>query len=158
MVVSKPNNEVMGGTTMSTIPTELNEEEFCQRVGPYLSKAKRGFVCKIPLYKVFNYILYLLHTGCQWKQLPIDQDPDDPTKKEISYHAVYYHFRKWSTDGSLEKVWQNSIKAIKELLDLSELFLDVSPSIAKKGGESGAYQGRNKFKTTNILPFIVKND
>jgi hypothetical protein len=31
---------------------------------------------------VFNYILYRLHTGCQWERLPIDNDPDDPTKKK----------------------------------------------------------------------------
>ena len=39
-----------------------------------------------------------------------------------------------------------------EELDLSELPLDGSHAIAKKGGESVAYQGRKKAKTTNILP------
>ena len=37
-------------------------------------------------------------------------------------------------------------------LNLSELNLDVTHVIAKKGGESVAYQGRKKAKTTNILP------
>ena len=37
-------------------------------------------------------------------------------------------------------------------LNLSELNLDGSQAIAKKGGESVAYQGRKKAKTTNILP------
>ena len=41
---------------------------------------------------------------------------------------------------------------IKEDLNLSELNLDGSHAIAKKGGESVAYQGRKKAKTTNILP------
>ena len=66
---------------MSTIPVSLTENEFNEYVNPYLSKAKRGYVCKIPLYKVFNYILYCLHTGCQWDQLPIDPDPQDPEKR-----------------------------------------------------------------------------
>ncbi len=66
---------------MSTIPTSLTENQFDEHVLPNLSVAKRGFVCKIPLYKVFNYILYRLHTGCQWAQLPIDPDPNDPEKK-----------------------------------------------------------------------------
>ena len=48
---------------------------------PYLSTAKRGYECKIPLFKVFNYILYKLHTGCQWASLPIDPDPNDTEKK-----------------------------------------------------------------------------
>lgn len=67
---------------MSTIPVSLTEKEFNEHVNPYLSKAKRGYVCKIALFKVFNYILYRLHTGCQWDQLPIDLDAHDPEKKK----------------------------------------------------------------------------
>jgi transposase len=139
---------------MSTIPTELSQKQFETQVLPHLTTAKRGFVCKIPLYKVFNYILYWLHTGCQWKQLPIDPDPADPEKKEISYHAVYYHYRKWSRDGSLKQVWQNSIQTIEPALNLSEINLDGTHTLAKKGGQSVAYQGRKKAKTSNILPFM----
>ena len=139
---------------MSTIPTEISQKQFKKFVLPYLTTAKRGFVCKIPLYKVFNYILYRLHTGCQWKKLPIDLDPDDPEKKEISWDAVYYHYRKWSRDGSLKRVWQNSIEQVKDVLNLSEINLDGTHTPAKKGGESVAYQGRKKAKTSNILPFV----
>ena len=33
----------------------------------------------------------------------------EPTEeKEISYQAVYYHFRKWSRDGSFKRVHENS--------------------------------------------------
>ena len=137
---------------MSTIPTSLTEKQFDEHVRPYISVAKRGYECKIGLYKVFNYILYRLHTGCQWERLPIGADQDEPRKKEISWHAIYYHFRKWSRDGSLENVWQGSIMSIAADLNLSELNLDGSHAIAKKGGEAVAYQGRKKAKTTNILP------
>lgn len=41
---------------------------------------------------------------------------------------------------------------IGDELNLSELNLDGSHAVAKKGGESVAYQGRKKAKTTNILP------
>jgi transposase len=88
---------------MRTIPTSVTKEQFSRYILPFLSTAKRGFVCKIALYKVFNYILYRLHTGCQWAQLPLDADPAEPPKREISWDAVYYHFRKWSRDGSLER-------------------------------------------------------
>jgi len=67
---------------MSTIPTSLTEKQFNQHVRPYISTAKRGFECKVPLYKVFNYILYRLYTGCQWKQLPIEPDGEHPEKKK----------------------------------------------------------------------------
>ena len=94
----------------------------------------------------------MLHTGCQWYQLPIVAEPDNPDKKEISHDAVYYHFSKWSRDGSLQKVWEHSVMTITPALNLSEIILDGSHVIAKKGGEAVAYQGRKKAKTTNILP------
>jgi transposase len=136
---------------MSTIPTSLTEEQFDEHVRPYISTAKRGFECKIPLYKVFNYILYRWHTGCQWDQLPIEKE-EGSRKKEISHHAVYYHLRKWSKDYSLQKVWEGSIVTVGDDLNLSELNVDGSHTLAKKGGQSVAYQGRKKAKTSNILP------
>src|SRR5574340_662059 len=137
---------------MSTIPTSVTEEQFEEHISPFLSKAQRGYVCSIPLHRVFNYILHRLHTGCQWDQLPIERDPDDPSEPEISWQAVYYYYQKWSADGSLEQVWQHSIQMIKEDVDVSQLNLDGSHAIAKKGGEEVAYQGRKKAKTSNILP------
>jgi transposase len=65
---------------------------------------------------------------------------------------VYYHFQKWSADGSLKRVWQASIQTMRPALDLSRLNLDGSHAIAKKGGESVAYQRRKRAKTSNILP------
>ena len=69
---------------------------------------------------------------------------------------MYYHYRKWSRDGSLKRIWQHSIEAIHNLLDVSELNLDGSHTIGKKGGESVVYQGRKKAKTSNILPIFDK--
>ena len=122
---------------MSTIPTSITEEQFERHISPYLSKAKRGFVSSIPLYKIFNYILYWLHTGCQWPQLPMSADPQEPDKPELSYHAVYHHYRKWSKDGSLKQVLQQSIETIKADLKMTELNFDGSHIPAKKGGEAG---------------------
>ena len=42
-------------------------------------------------------------------------------------------------------------------LDLSQLNLDGSHALAKKGGESVAYQGRKRAKTSNILPIRDAN-
>ncbi len=137
---------------MSTIPTKLTQKQFEDHVSPYLSKAKRGYVSKIPLYKIFNYLLHWLYTGCQWSALSITAASPDSEKPEISYHTVYYHYRKWSQDGSLAAVWEHSIGTVLSDLDLSHLNLDGTHTIAKKGGESVAYQGRKKAKTSNILP------
>jgi len=142
---------------MSAIPTSVTEEQFREHILPFVSTAKRGFVSSIPLYRIFNYMLYRLHTGCQWEEVPIAPDADNPAEKEISWWAVYYHFRKWSRDGSLERVWQHSVQMVKEKLDLSVLNLDGSHAIAKKGGEAVAYQGRKKARTSNILPITNHN-
>jgi transposase len=80
-----------------------------------------------------------------------------PDKKEISYHAVYHHYRKWSRDGSLERVFRHSILSIGEQVDIHHLNLDGSHAPAKKGGEAVAYQGRKKAKTSNVLPITDAN-
>lgn len=49
---------------MSKILTKLSEKQFMEHIDPYLSRAKRGCTGHIPRYRVFNYILYWLHTGC----------------------------------------------------------------------------------------------
>jgi transposase len=54
-------------------------------------------------------------------------------------------------------VWEQSIVRVQGDLDLSELNLDGSHAIAKKGGESVAYQGRKKAKTSNLLPITDAN-
>ncbi len=69
---------------MSTIPTSVTEEQFELHVRPFLTTAKRGYPCKIALVKVFNYLLYRLHTGCQWAQLPIAPARADPEKKRLA--------------------------------------------------------------------------
>lgn len=67
---------------MSQIPVSVTEEQFNDHIRPHLSVAKRGYASKIRLHKIFNYILYRLHTGCQWEQLPIERNAQQPEKKK----------------------------------------------------------------------------
>lgn len=115
------------------IPTQLTEQQFQQYIEPHLSKAKRGYVSEHPLYKIFNYILYKLYTGCQWEALPIETTIDG--QPVMSYQVPYYHFRKWSNDGSFQRLVNAGILAVKYELNLSELHLDGSHTIAKKGAK-----------------------
>ena len=137
---------------MPAIPTSITEDDFKIYVEPYLNKAKRGYVCKVSLDKIFNAILDKLYTGCQWKMLKLEEE----VSKLLTWQAIYWHFRKWSRDGSLEAVWQNSLEKIKKNEDFSELELDGSQTIAKKGGEEVKYQSRKKAKTTNLLFITTK--
>jgi transposase len=115
------------------IPTKLTEAQFQQYIEPHLTKAKRGYVSEQPRYKIFNYILYKLYTGCQWDALPIEKDDTD--QPIMSYQVPYYHFRKWSQDGSFQRLADAGILAIRYELNLSELHLDGSHTIAKKGAK-----------------------
>ncbi len=51
-------------------------------------------------------------------------------------------------------MWHNSILTIADHLDLSELNIDGTHTLAKKGGQSVVYQGRKRGKTSNILPIM----
>ena len=44
---------------------------------------------------IWNAVLYLVKTGCQWRMLPNDFAP---------WSAVYYYFKKWKLDGTFEEV------------------------------------------------------
>jgi transposase len=67
------------------------------------------------------------------------------------WQGVYYHFRKWCSDGSWERMWQKLLKKHKNLLDMSNIQLDGTHTPVKRGGESVGYQGRKKCKTSNLL-------
>lgn len=92
-------------------------------------------------------ILYRLKTGCQWRQLPMKQF----FRCKYTWQSVYFHFQKWSKDGSWQKVWQQILGKYKHLLDLSSIQLDGTHTLTKRGGEAVAYQSRKKAKTSNML-------
>ena len=94
----------------------------------------------------------MVYTGCQWKSLVIEKYKDAPIKEEISFQAVYYHHRKWSRDGIFKKAFEAGIKTLKEELNLSEINLDGSHTLCKKGGQSAKYQGRKKPKRPTFYP------
>ncbi len=143
---------------MSTIPESVTPEQFEQYILPYLTTAKRGYVSKTPLVGIFNLIVYRLHTGCQWDCLPVSEDAQEREQRnEPSWQAVYDHWSQWSADGSLERVWQHSICTIQDDLDVQTMNLDGSHAVAKKGGESVAYQARKRAKTSNILPITDRH-
>jgi len=52
------------------------------------NKRKRS----ISLRKIWNAILYVVRTGCQWRMLP---------REYGKWNNVYYYFRKWKKDGTL---------------------------------------------------------
>jgi transposase len=130
------------------LPKRITEKQFERFFLPFLSLPKRSRKFKIPLWRVFNYILYQLRTGCQWEELPIRIDPVTG-KKEISYTSVWKWFDRWSGDGSFDVAFTESVKLLhqKKKLKTDRINLDGTNSVAKKGA-----------KTLGIVDISTKKD
>jgi transposase len=130
------------------IPVQLSESEFTAFIFPHLSMPKRGPKCKLGYHRVFNFILWVLYTGMQWKCLPIPKDTHG--KPEIHYSNVYRAFAKWADDGSLEQAFIASVAhlAAEKHLDLSILHGDGTNTVAKKGAMGLATRGTNTRRAT----------
>lgn len=50
---------------------------------------------KYPLRRVTDAVLYVVKTGCQWRQMPVDFPP---------WQTVYQQFRAWRLRGTWERV------------------------------------------------------
>jgi transposase len=114
---------------------------------PFLSLPARGPKGKIPLVNIFNAILHVLYTGCQWKTLTVEG---------LHYTSVFRWFRRWANDGSLKRVFVESVRRLHQhgRLDLSVLHGDGTHTIAKKGGEAVADTGYKKLTGSKTLGVI----
>ena len=115
------------------IPTALKENEFNEFVLPHLKKGSRGPDKKISFYKLFNYILKLMHTGCQWSNLPIEND--EYGNPEIHYTSIFKMFKFWVRHECFDRIFEASVLQLFEskMLDLSVLHGDGTSTSAKKG-------------------------
>lgn len=140
------------------IPTELTEEEFTRYVFPYLPKQLCGPAPNIPLYKIFNYILYVLYTGCQWKSLQKAIDKKADGKPEIHYTNVFRRFNYWSSLGIFTQHFIGTLESLssKDLLDLSQLNGDGTNAVAKKGAIKSGIVGINIKKGQKTLLLRTK--
>ncbi len=82
-------------STIGRYPSDLTDAQWAL-VEPLLSSAGTGGRPEShPRREVVNAILYLVRTGCSWRQLPKDFPP---------WATAYWHFARWRDDGSLDRV------------------------------------------------------
>jgi len=117
------------------LPVRIGLAHFNKYVRPCLSRARRGPTAKLSRYEVFNYILYVLHTGIQWNRLEVKRN-------KAHWSQVYKWHLRWSKDGSYKNLFETSVGILldKGLLDLSLLHGDGSNTVAKKGVKESATQ------------------
>ena len=64
---------------------------------------------------------------------------------------MFYHFNRWSKDGTWQKMFVSLLSAYKHFLDLSSVQLDGSQARANRGGQAVGFQHRKADETTNFL-------
>src|SRR5215213_7589100 len=56
---------------------------------------RRGCKRTVNIREVFNGLLYVLSTGCQWRALPKEFPPRS---------TIFYYFGRWEADGTLRRI------------------------------------------------------
>ena len=134
----------------NSLPTKVSRKEFNRYIAPHLKRPIKGPLPKLSMYKIFNYILYVLHTGIQWDEL-------QPRKKEIHWSNIYKWHNRWSKDGSYYNLFLTSVMQLNDSnkLDLSIIHGDGSNTIAKKGANRLAIPDINIKKDRKQWPFVT---
>lgn len=84
--------------------------------------------------EVVNTILYQCRSGCQWAMLPHDLLPKS---------TVYDYFARWRDDGTLRKINDRLVGAIRQLEAPSE---ELEPSAASIDSQSVKTSERSKSR------------
>ncbi|MEB3701767.1 IS5 family transposase [Candidatus Bealeia paramacronuclearis] len=140
-----------------SIPVELTPEQFDEFFLDAIPKPKRGPQGKLPPYKIFNYIMTVIYTGCQWKALPIEKDVRGV--REICYSRVFKAYQKWLEEAVFHKAFGESVARLFQdgKLDISIIHGDGSTTAAKKGGDQIGYNGHKKTKGEKVVCFTDRN-
>ena len=122
------NNTTTQKLFYNAIPKQVSLKNFNRFVKPQLKKRFKGPKPKLSCYKIFNYILYVLHTGIQWEQLRT-------RRNELHWSNIYKWRNRWSKDGSYGTLFEASVLELRDTgkLDLSLLHGDGSNTVVKKG-------------------------
>ena len=120
------------------LPKQVSLRDFNRYIKPFLSKRHKGPKPKISSYKIFNYILYVLHTGIQWERLRT-------RRNELHWSNVYKWHNRWSKDGSYQKLFEASVIHLLDTdqLDTSQLHGDGSNTVVKKGAMASVIRDTN---------------
>ena len=106
--------------------SDMNDEEW-RSVAPLLPPPKRRGRPRADDRMILNGIFYVLHTGCQWKELP--------RERYGAYSTVANRLRKWQIYG----IWFEIQSALlllmleKHNLNLTTCYLDGSLIASKRG-------------------------
>lgn len=143
--MAKQNNKKQ--LVFNHLPKKVSLKDFNHYIKPHLKKRFKGPKPKLSFYKIFNYILYVLHTGLQWDQLLTK-------RKELHWSNIYKWHNRWSKDGSYQALFVASVIHLKDTgqLDTSILHADGTNMVVKKGVQKLVIRDTNIKKAKKSLP------
>jgi transposase len=81
--------------------SDLSKEQF-QYIQEFLPKKKKTSTRKHTYLELFNAVLYVLVTGCQWRMLPNDLP---------KWKTVYHYFNTWSKLEVFDEMLKKTLKS-----------------------------------------------
>jgi transposase len=76
-------------------PSDVTEEEWAE-ITSLIPPARRGGRKRsVNIREVFNGLLYVLSTGCQWRAIPTDLPPRS---------TIFHYLGVWEADGTLRRI------------------------------------------------------
>lgn len=113
---------------MNKLPVCVSASDFEEHILPHLSHKLNHNRQKVSYHYVFNCILYVLKSGCSWRTLK-------PDNELVTWQNIYYHYNKWTKDGSFEKLFMSTHETMKAELCLECIQLDGTHTPSKKGAK-----------------------
>lgn len=111
-------------------PSDVTEEEWAE-VASLIPPARRGGRKRtVNIREVFNGLLYVLSSGCQWRAIPKDLPPRS---------TIFDYFARWQADGTLGRMHAALYVRCREQQDRSSrptacIIDSQSVKSAEKGG------------------------
>lgn len=119
---------------MARIQSWEVSDSFWEKVEPLVPAVKRdsntsykrkagGGRKPMPPRKIFEAILYVLRTGCQWKALP--------KERFGSASAIHTHFMRWRREGFFVAIWRAGLAEYDEMEGIAWSWQSIDDTLVK---------------------------